>query len=421
MIEAQRFRQRLSQLYGTDDETLRKQATRYSHLAQEFQSRFSILEPRMFSTPGRTEIGGNHTDHNLGKVLAASINLDAIAAAAPVSDNRITIYSAGYPQPFIVKLNDLEPRPSDYSTTTALIRGIAARFQQLGFRLGGFNACLSSEVMVGSGLSSSAAIEILIGTILNAFYNENAINLATLAAIGQYAENAYFNKPCGLMDQLACAVGSIVAIDFENPQQPRVDKIEFDFAKQNYSLLVVNTGGNHADLTEEYAAVPREMKAVAAQLGRQACRQITREEVLKNIHRLRATAGDRAVLRALHFFDENERVDRQVAALRENDFAAFLREVNASGNSSFRWLQNCFTTKNAAEQGVTLALALTENFLASIGEGACRVHGGGFAGTTQTFLPQRCVNEYTELMESVFQPGCVQVLSIRSVGTVQLI
>jgi galactokinase len=420
MIDAQRFRQQLSQLYGTDGETLSKQAARYSHLAHEFQSRFPVLEPRIFSAPGRTEIGGNHTDHNHGKVLAASINLDAIAVAAPVSDNRITIYSAGYSQPFIVKLNGLEPRTSDYSTTTALIRGIVARFQQLGFRVGGFNACLSSEVMVGAGLSSSAAIEILIGTILNALYNENAINLKTLAAIGQYAENVYFNKPCGLMDQIACAVGGIVAIDFENPQHPRVDKIEIDFAQQNYSVLVVNAGGNHADLTEEYAAVPREMKAVAAQLGRQVCRQITRGEVLQNIHRLRTTVGDRAVLRVLHFFDENERVDRQVAALRENDFAAFLREVNASGNSSVRWLQNCFTTKNAAEQGVTLALALTENFLASIGEGACRVHGGGFAGTIQAFLPQRCVNEYTKLMESVFQPGCVQVLSIRAVGTIQL-
>ncbi len=420
MIDAQRFRQQLSQLYGTDDETLRKQAIRYSHLAQEFQSRFSIFDHRIFSTPGRTEIGGNHTDHNHGKVLAASIDLDVIAVAAPVSENRITIYSAGYPQPFVVKLNDLEPRTSGHSTTTALLRGIAARFQQLGFRVGGFYACIASEVMPGSGLSSSAAIEILIGTILNALYNENAISSETLATIGQYAENVYFNKPCGLMDQIACAVGGIVAIDFENPQQPLVEKIEFDFAKQNYSVLVVNTGGNHADLTEEYAAVPREMKAVAAQLGRQVCRQITRGEVLQNIHRLRATVGDRAVLRALHFFDENERVDRQVAALRENDFTAFLREVNASGSSSFCWLQNCFTTQNVAEQSVTLALALTENFLTSIGEGACRVHGGGFAGTIQAFLPNQYVSHYTAVMESVFKQRCVQVLNIRSVGTVQL-
>jgi len=420
MIDTLSFRPLLSGLYGIEETTFAKQTARYQALIREFQYRFSSATIHLFSAPGRTEIGGNHTDHNHGKVLAASINLDAIAVAAPVSDNRITIYSAGYLQPFIVKLNDLEPRTPDYSTTTALIRGIAARFRQLGFRLGGFNACISSEVMVGSGLSSSAAIEVLLGTILNALYNENAINLETLAAIGQYAENVYFNKPCGLMDQIACAVGGIVTIDFENPQQPRVEKIEFDFASQNYSVIVVDTGGNHADLTDDYASVPREMKAVAAQFGKQVCRQITREDVLQNIHHLRTTVGDRAVLRALHFFDENGRVDRQVAALRAGDFNAFLREVNASGNSSCRWLQNCFTTQNVAEQGVTLALALTENFLTSIGEGACRVHGGGFAGTIQVFLPKRCVNEYTELMESVFKPGCVQVLSIRAVGTIQL-
>jgi galactokinase len=410
--------QRLISLYGAAEAA--KQTARYEALSQEFQNRFRPSGVHLFSTPGRTEIGGNHTDHNHGKVLAAGVNLDAIAVAAPVSDDRITVYSAGYPQPFIVTLNDLEPRTSDYWTTTALIRGVAARFRQLGFRLGGFEACISSEVMVGSGLSSSAAIEVLLGTILNALYNENAVRPETLAAIGQYAENAHFNKPCGLMDQITCAVGGIVAIDFENPQQPRVEKIEFDFAEQNYSVLVVNTGGNHADLTEDYAAVPREMQAVAAKLGKQVCRQITRQDILQNIHRLRATAGDRAVLRALHFLDENERVDRQVAALQANDFAAFLREVNASGHSSCRWLQNCFTAKNVAEQGVTLALALTENFLTSIGEGACRVHGGGFAGTIQVFLPKQCLNDYTESMEAVFTPGSVQVLSIRPVGAVQV-
>jgi galactokinase len=421
MIDTLQLRQGIITIYGAGETTLAKQLARYGALIQEFQNRFRPSDVHLFSTPGRTEIGGNHTDHNHGKVLAASVNLDAIAVAAPVSDNRITIYSAGYSQPFIVTLNDLEPRTSDYWTTTGLIRGIAARFQQLGFRLGGFNACINSEVMVGSGLSSSAAIEVLLGTILNALYNGNAISPETLAAIGQYAENVHFNKPCGLMDQITCAVGGIVAIDFENPQQPRVEKVEFDFAEQNYSVLVVNTGGNHADLTEDYAAVPREMQAVAAQLGKPVCRQITRADVLQNIHRLRAAAGDRAVLRALHFLDENERVDRQAAALRVGDFAAFLREVNASGNSSCRWLQNCFTTKNVAEQGVTLALALTENFLAAIGEGACRVHGGGFAGTIQVFLPKRGVNDYMELMEAVFKPGCVQVLSIRPVGAVQII
>lgn len=420
MIDTPQFQQRLSTLYGAARNTLAEQTLRYGALKREFAGRFRNLPVHFFSTPGRTEIGGNHTDHNHGKVLAASVNLDALAAVSPASDNRITIYSAGYPQPFIVSLNDLEPRASDYWTTTALIRGIAARFRQLGFRFGGFNACINSAVMVGSGLSSSAAIEILIGTILNALYNENAISLEALAAIGQYAENVHFNKPCGLMDQITCAAGGIVAIDFENPQSPRVEKIEFDFASQNYSVLVVDTGGSHAALTEDYAAVPKEMKAVAAQLGKQVCRQITRRDVLQNIHRLRTAVGDRAVLRALHFFDENQRVDRQVAALRAGGFAAFLREVNASGNSSCRWLQNCFTTQNAAAQGLTLALALTENFLTSIGEGACRVHGGGFAGTIQVFLPNRYADDCTKLLEAVFKPGCVQAVSIRPVGTFQV-
>lgn len=420
MTNSLQFQQSLSKLYGINQVTLDRQIVRYKALRHEFQQRFSNLAPRIFSTPGRTEIGGNHTDHNHGKVLAASVNLDSIAAAAPVSDNRITIYSAGYRNPFFVDLNDLEPRTSDYSTTTALIRGIASRFQQLGYRIGGFSACLTSDVMVGSGLSSSASIEVLIGTILNAFYNDHSLESLTIAQIGQYAENVYFSKPCGLMDQIACAAGGIVTIDFENPPQPRVESIEFDFASQNYNVLVVDTGGHHADLTEDYAAVPREMKAVAAQFGKAVCRQITRPEVVQNLPRLRAAVGDRAVLRAWHFFAENERVDRQVAALRAGNFSAFLEEVNASGNSSLRWLQNGFTTQNVSEQGVMLALALTENFLEGIGAGACRVHGGGFAGTIQVFLPNRFVDEYKTLMDSVFSSGCVQVLSIRPIGTVEL-
>jgi len=421
MIATPQFKQQLAELYGTDHAVLAKQTSRYRALVQEFQNRFQHSNIHLFSAPGRTELGGNHTDHHHGKVLAASINLDSIAAAAPAADNRIAIYSAGYPTPFIVDLTDLGLRNLEHRTTTALIRGIAARFQQLGYHLGGFNACITSDVPVGAGLSSSASIEVLIGTILNAFYNENSINALTLAQIGRYAENVYFNKPCGLMDQIACAAGGIVAIDFANPLQPRVEKIEFDFANENCSILVVDTGGHHADLTEDYAAVPREMQAVAVQLGKNFCREISRTEILNNIQQLRAQAGDRAVLRALHFLDENERVDRQVAALRAGDFATFLREVNASGNSSMRWLQNCFTPQNVSEQGVTLALALTENFLTVIGEGACRVHGGGFAGTIQVFLPNKSVTDYIKLMEGLFKRGCVRVLKICLQGTFQLL
>lgn len=414
MLNAAKF---LSGLYGDDEKILAVQIARYNALAQEFHSRFPNCTPHFFSTPGRTELGGNHTDHQHGKVLAASINLDSIAAAAPASDRRITVYSAGYPAPFVIDLNDLGPRDLEPRTTPALIRGIAARFQQLGYRFGGFNTCISSDVMVGSGLSSSASIEVLLGTMLNYFYNDNTISPLTLAQIGQYAENVYFNKPCGLMDQIACAVGGIVAIDFENPEQPRIEKINFDFARENYSLLVVDTGGHHADLTEDYAAVPREMQAVAASLGKKFCREISREEILKNIHELRSHAGDRAVLRALHFLEENARVDRQVAALRSGDFAAFLREVNASGQSSMRWLQNCFSPQNVAEQGIALALAFTEDYLTKIGAGACRVHGGGFAGTIQVFLPASHVHAYKKLLESIFKQGCVQALNIRVVGS----
>ena len=416
MLEISQWRQQLTALYGTAPAALAKQTRRYQILIQEFQQRFQSLPIDLFSAPGRTEIGGNHTDHHRGKVLAASINLDSIAAAAPIADQCITVYSQGYDEPFVIDLNDLEPRGLERWTTPALIRGITARFQQLGYQVGGFKACIASEVMVGSGLSSSAAFEVLIGTILNTFYNENTVAALGLAQIGQYAENVYFGKPCGLMDQIACATGGLVAVDFANPQQPRLEKIDFDFAKANYCLLVVDTGGQHADLTEDYAAIPREMQAVARQFGKNFCREIGRDEILNNIPQLRAQVGDRAVLRALHFFDENERVDREIAALRAGDFTAFLRAVNASGHSSLCWLQNCFTPQKVTEQGITLALALTENFLTARGEGACRVHGGGFAGTIQVFLPKKFVADYTELMESVFKPGSVQVLSIRPVG-----
>lgn len=416
MLETSQWRQQLTALYGTAPAALAEQARRYQILIQTFQQRFQLPAITLFSVPGRAEIGGNHTDHQRGKVLAASINLDSIAAAAPIADRCITVYSQGYEKPFVVDLNDLEPRDLERWTTPALIRGIAARFQQLGYQVGGFKACITSEVMVGSGLSSSAAFEVLIGTMLNTFYNENAVAALGLAQIGQYAENVYFGKPCGLMDQIACATGGIVAIDFANPQQPRLEKIDFGFAQENYCMLVVDTGGRHADLTEDYAAIPREMQAVARQLGKNFCREISRGEILKNIYQLRAQVGDRAVLRALHFLDENERVDREIAALRAGDFAAFLRAVNASGHSSLCWLQNCFTPQKVAEQGIMLALALTENFLTARGEGACRVHGGGFAGTIQVFLRNNAVADYTELMESVFKPGSVQVLSLRPAG-----
>jgi len=407
--------QRLSLLYGTDAAARVRQERRWRGLAEEYRRRFGQVDLRCFSAPGRTEIGGNHTDHNHGKVLAAAINLDSIAVAAPVSERRIAIYSEGYDAPFAVGLEDLSAVPAEKGTTTALIRGIAARLRQRGHAVGGFRACIAGDVPVGSGLSSSASIEVLLGTILNALYNQARIDAKEIAIIGQYAENVYFGKPCGLMDQIASAVGGIVKIDFAEPESPRVEKIDFDFAAAGYHMLVVDTGGSHADLTEDYAAIPREMRQVAAQFGREVCRPLSEPELVGRIAELRTGAGDRAILRALHFLRENHRVDLQVQALQNRDMKEFLRLIRESGISSFRWLQNCVSGHAAREQGIPLALALTEGFIGE-GDGACRVHGGGFAGTILAFLPAGRADEFRDLMEPAFGSGCVKTLRVRSQG-----
>ncbi|MCG2715343.1 MAG: hypothetical protein L6422_03495, partial [Candidatus Marinimicrobia bacterium] len=375
-------------LYGKDVRVVQEQIRRYGKIIKQYQNYFSLTPVHLFSAPGRTEIGGNHTDHNAGRVLAATINLDSIAAVAKTHNNAVTIYSEGYTNPFKVVLDDLEPKKKEEETTTALIRGIAARFKELGYNIGGFNACISSNVMVGSGLSSSASIEVLIGTIMNHLYNEGRVSKKEIALIGQYAENNYFNKPCGLMDQLTIAVGGIISIDFRDSKKPVVNKVNFDISSQNYSILVVDTGGNHADLTEDYASIPGEMKSVARELRGEVCRDIAYKDLIEKVRQLRPKVGDRAILRSLHFLGDNQRVLDQVEALEKGDFDTFLGLVNESGNSSCKWLQNCFTIKNPSEQGITLALALTENYLKNSGrKGACRVHGGGFAGTVQVFIP----------------------------------
>jgi galactokinase len=420
LFETPRFKTWLAGLYGQDEKTVRHHLKRYQHLMAQYQQHFGDDDIQLFSTPGRIEIGGNHTDHNHGRVLAASINLDAIGAAAKTADDTITIYSNRFPKPFAVDLKQPTVDPREAGTTTALIRGIAARFKELNFQIGGFKACVFSDVAIGSGLSSSACIEVLIATILNHLYNDGRIAPETLALIGQYAENNYFNKPCGLMDQLTIAVGGIVTIDFENPQKPLFKKINFDFGAQNYSVLVVNTGGSHADLTEDYAAIPQEMKMVAQALGKNVCREIAFEELLNNIGTLRPRVGDRAILRALHFIGDNERVVEQVRVLENGDFAAFLRLVNESGNSSNKWLQNIYPSKSPSEQGLNLALAVTEDYLQKIGAGACRVHGGGFAGTIQIFLPNAALGEYVKRMQSIFGENAVSVLKIRSQGTIKI-
>ncbi len=407
----------LRKFYGDCEHTQQKQENRYAKLHDTFASRFGKQQVYLFSSPGRTEIGGNHTDHNHGRVLAASVNLDSIAVASRNSEDTVVLYSEGFDTSFVVDLSQLNVVQEEQETTYALIRGIAARLKQLGYTIGGFNACMTSEVLPGSGLSSSASVEVLIGSIFNTLYNANRISPEELAQIGQYAENEYFGKPCGLMDQMACAVGGIVTIDFANPQHPLVDKIDFDFNAQQYRLLVVDTGGNHADLTDDYAAVPQEMKSIASALGADVCREIDYNQLVKQMGLLRNRVGDRAILRAIHFLGDNDRVLKQVTALKNDDFPKFLSLINASGNSSFKWLQNIYTVKNVREQGVSLALAITENFITKIGEGACRVHGGGFAGTIQVFLPQRKVPKFTALIDTVFGEGKVMDLTIRPFGT----
>lgn len=420
LLHSQEMRDLFSCLYGKEDQIIQEQIERYTQIVEKYIKKFPDSDIQLFSTPGRAELGGNHTDHNGGVVLASCVNLDSVAAAAKTDNHTITIYSEGYPNPFTVTLSDLEVKKDKQRTTTALIKGVTARFKDLEYSVGGFNAWIYSDVKVGSGLSSSASIEVLICTIINTFYNEGKVPEETLAQIGQYAENVYFGKPSGLMDQLTSAVGGIVFIDFKDAQKPVVKKVHFDINSLDYKLVVVDTGSNHSDLTEEYASVAEEMRSVARILGGEVLRDIELHDVFGQIQTLRSKVGDRAILRAFHFFADNRRVFEQVAALEKSDFDAFLRLVNDSGVSSCRWLQNCYTEKSPTEQGIPLALMLTENYLKGSGKGACRVHGGGYAGTILVFMPDGLLDNYIKLMEAVFGKGSVMVLNIRPYGSLHV-
>ncbi len=422
LLQGSKTRELFKKLYGGDGDGIDKQVSRYKSLLDRFNENFPDAKNsiQIFSTSGRTEVGGNHTDHNAGRVLAAAVSFDTIAAVEKTDDNKIILYSEGYPEVFEVDLYSLEPVEEERETTTALIRGTAARFHELGYSIGGFRAYISSSVARGSGLSSSASIEVLLGTILNTLYNDGEMDAPLLAKIGQYAENVYFGKPCGLMDQMACSVGGFITIDFKDSENPVIRKVDFDLAAHGYHMLVVDTGGNHADLTQDYADVPSEMKSVAEALGKRVCRELTAQDVIENIPTLRQKAGDRAILRALHFFADDQRVVEQAQALEEDRFQDFLQLVSESGSSSWRLLQNCYTNQNPQEQGVTLALAVTENFIKEIGDGACRVHGGGFAGTIQAYIPDAHLQKYVELMDGIFGSKAVTVLSIRPYGTLHL-
>lgn len=419
-LKSPRIKALFAEMYGQETKTVQDQIARYQRLLHKFKKLFAEGDIQWFSAPGRTELSGNHTDHNYGRVLAASIDLDCVAATVKTTGPMINVYSEGFPHVFSIDTTDCRIKPAEIGTTAALVRGIAARFKELGFRVGGFNACIDSNVMVGSGLSSSASFEVLIGTILNALYNGNRIKPEIIATIGQYAENNYFGKPCGLMDQMASAVGGIIAIDFNNPLKPLIEKVPFDIDKHDYRLLVVDTGGSHADLTDDYASIPSEMRSVAAFFGKKVCREISTEDLAGSIRELRSKAGDRAILRASHFLTENKRVVLQKKALQQGDLHGFLKLVNDSGESSYKWLQNCYSTKNPGEQGVALALMFTRWYLESIKQGACRVHGGGFAGTIQVFLPRKNLKGYATFMENIFKEKSVVSLRIRPYGSIHL-
>ena len=382
-----------------------------------FVAAFGGNPARYFSAPGRTEIGGNHTDHQRGRVLAAAVNLDTVAAVCENGTDKIRILSKGYPR-CEIDINQLSPVPAEINSTPALIRGVVARFVQLGCKVRGFDAYCESTVLPGSGLSSSAAYEVLIGTIINHMFFDGKVTQAEVAQIGQYAENVFFGKPCGLMDQTASAVGNLVTIDFFCKEHPEIKPVAFDFSSCGHALCIIDSGADHADLTDEYAAVPGEIKAVATHFGKEVLTQIDEAEFFAAIPALRQKCGDRAVLRAVHFYQENARVPKQVAALEQGDFDAFLKLIKESGYSSYMYLQNVIPSGYKEHQDVALALALCEHYLQ--GKGAYRVHGGGFAGTVQAFVPFEILDSFRAGIDSVLGDGACHVLSIRPQGGVEM-
>lgn len=421
---------RLEEIYGTDESEILRQKERISKAVSSFTDRFGKEgDLHLFSAAGRSEIGGNHTDHQMGQVLAASLNIDSLAVAAATDDNIISLYSEGY-ETYHVDLKDLSPADSETGTTAALIRGVAAGFDKRGFKTGGFKAYVTSDVLGGSGLSSSASFESLCGAILSGLYNDNTVSTVDIAKIGQFSENIYLGKPCGLMDQMACSVGGFVHIDFANPDNkeafsddtyPKIERIDFDPSDYGYTLVITDTRASHADLTDDYAAIPAEMKKVAAFFGKEFLSQISEDEFMKNIPGIRKAAGDRAVMRAIHFFGENRRVGAEAEALCRGDFEAFLSSFASSARSSFEYLQNIYSDRYPDQQGVSIALAVSDLVLSSPQKGLSRVHGGGFAGTIQTFVKSEYTDEYIEAMDAVLGTGSAKKYSIRKYGAVMIV
>lgn len=412
-----------------DDETLALVYPRFWDTPEAYRNRINAVftgfinnfgeskNIRIFSAPGRTEIGGNHTDHQHGCVLAAGIDLDILGAAVPNGKKEIRFFSEGYGLETI-DLNCVDVQKEEVNTSASLIRGIAARLIQKGFVIKGFDVYAISTVLKGSGLSSSAAFEVLIGTIMNGIFCNGEVSAVEIAQIGQYAENVYFGKPSGLMDQMASSVGNIVAIDFLDTEKPVVKKIDFDFVKTGYSLCIIDSGADHADLTDEYASIPKEMKAVAEYFNKEYLRQMDKSILIKNIANVRKVVGDRAVLRALHFYEDNDKAVLESQQLADGNFNGFLQTVRRSGYSSYMYLQNVSVTGSIKNQEVAYALAVCDELLGE--RGAFRVHGGGFAGTVQAFVPNDMLNEFKEDVEKMIGDGCCHVLSIRPVGGVEL-
>ena len=405
---------RLASLYCCAPEATPAQAARYEAVLGGLDAAFGPhAEAGLYSAPGRTEIGGNHTDHQHGRVLAGSVNIDMIAAAAPNSLNQLRVQSEGYDL-CVIDLNDLAARKEEENTTAALLRGECEAFRQRGAVLSGLDVYISSNVPKGSGVSSSAAFEVLIGVILNDLFLEEKVSPIAIAQIGQWAENVYFGKPCGLMDQMASSVGNIITIDFADPARPIVEPVQVDFSQAGLALCILDSGADHADLTDEYAAIPGECRAVAAVCGGTVLRDVPFETFLAKLSECRRQCGDRAVLRAFHIYADNERVAKQVQALREGDFAAFLSLVTASGLSSWEYLQNVIPAGYTEHQEVAVTIAAAKHYLG--GKGAVRVHGGGFAGTVQAFVPVELLAEFKANMEAILGEGRCHVLSIRPEG-----
>ena len=385
----------------------------YEELKAKFEREYGHKAEYIFSAPGRTELGGNHTDHQHGLVLAAAVTLDTKAAAAENNDDCIRVISEGY-APVTVRLDELAVHSEERNTTAALVRGVAAGFVRRGYGVRGFDAYGVSDVLPGSGLSSSAAFEVLLGTITSYLYNDGSIDPVTVAKVAQYSENVFFGKPCGLLDQMASSVGAFVTIDFESTQEPVIQKVDYDFAASGHSLCIVDTGGNHSDLTDDYAAIRSEMEAVAHAMGKSVLRQVAYEDFFAALPELQTKVNDRALIRAIHFYNDNRRVEDAVSCLEQGNFDGFLADINASGRSSFMYNQNVFTTKNPTDQRLSLALAISGQVLGD--RGAYRVHGGGFAGTIQAFVPNDLLEQYRTVLEGVFGEGTCHVLQVRPVG-----